>query len=134
MNERILKEPVFERNYGYCVHSRDLRIETIIGIFAWEREVLQVVSLDLEMATDIRAAAESDDIVDALDYKTISKRLIQFIGESRYQLIEALAEAVADIVRTEFGVQWLRLRISKPGALRGAQDVGLVIERGEKSA
>ncbi|MEZ5436707.1 MAG: dihydroneopterin aldolase [Pseudomonadales bacterium] len=116
------------------VYIRDLRIETIIGIFAWEREVLQVVSLDLEMATDIRAAAESDDIVDALDYKTISKRLIQFIGESRYQLIEALAEAVADIVRTEFGVQWLRLRISKPGALRGAQDVGLVIERGEKSA
>lgn len=94
----------------------------------------QVVSLDLEMATDIRAAAASDDIVDALDYKTISKRLIQFISESRYQLIEALAEAVADIVRDEFGVAWLRLRISKPGALRGAQDVGLVIERGEKPA
>ncbi|HRF89004.1 MAG TPA: dihydroneopterin aldolase [Pseudomonadales bacterium] len=116
------------------VYIRDLRIETIIGIFAWEREVQQVVSLDLEMATDIRAAAASDDIVDALDYKTISKRLIQFISESRYQLIEALAEAVADIVRDEFGVAWLRLRISKPGALRVAQDVGLVIERGEKPA
>lgn len=116
------------------VYIRELRIETIIGIFAWEREVLQVVSLDLEMATDIRAAAKSDDIVDALDYKTISKRLIQFVSESRFQLIEALAEAVADILRNEFGVAWLRLRISKPGALRGAQDVGLLIERGEKPA
>jgi len=114
------------------VYIRDLRIETIIGIFAWEREVLQTVSLDLEMATDIRPAAASDDIQDALDYKAISKRLIQFIGQSQYQLIEALAESVANIVREEFHVQWLRLRISKPGALRGAQDVGLIIERGEK--
>ncbi len=113
------------------VYIRDLRIETIIGIFAWEREVLQTVSLDLEMATDIRAAAVSDDIKDALDYKTISKRLIQFISENHFQLIEALAEAVANIVREEFNVSWLRLRISKPGALRGAQDVGLVIERGK---
>ena len=114
------------------VYIRDLRIETIIGIFDWEREVLQTVSLDLEMATDIRAAATSDDIKDALDYKSISKRLIQFISESHFQLIEALAEAVANIVREEFNVSWLRLRVSKPGALRGAQDVGLVIERGEK--
>lgn len=115
------------------VYVRDLRIETIIGIFAWEREVRQVVSIDLEMATDIRAAAHSDDIRDALDYKTISKRLIQFVGQSQFQLIEAMAESVASIVRDEFGVSWLRVRISKPGALRGAQDVGLVIERGQKS-
>lgn len=114
------------------VYIRDLRIETIIGIFAWEREVLQTVSLDLEMATDIRTAAASDDIKDALDYKAISKRLIRFVSESDFQLIEALAEAVAGIVRDEFGVSWLRLRISKPGALRGAQDVGLVIERGQR--
>lgn len=116
------------------VYIRDLRIETIIGIFAWEREVLQVVSLDLEMAADIRPAAISDDIADALDYKTISKRLIQFVSESQYQLIEALAEAIADIVQEEFQVPWLRLRLSKPGALRGVQDVGLIIERGEKPA
>ena len=114
------------------VYIRELRIETIIGIFAWEREVLQVVSLDLEMAADIRPAAASDDIADALDYKAISKRLIQFVSQSRYQLIESLAEAVAELVRTEFSVCWLRLRISKPGALRGAQDVGLLIERGER--
>ena len=114
------------------VYIRELRIETIIGIFAWEREVLQTVSLDLDMATDIRPAATSDDICDALDYKAISKRLIQFVSQSRYQLIEALAEAVAELVRNEFQVSWLRLRISKPGALRGAQDVGLLIERGER--
>ncbi len=113
------------------VYIRDLRIETIIGIFEWEREVLQTVSLDLEMATDIRPAAISDDINDALDYKAIAKRLIRFVSQSDFQLIEALAESVADIVRNEFQVRWLRLRISKPGALRGAQDVGLVIERGE---
>jgi dihydroneopterin aldolase len=115
------------------VYIRDLRIETVIGIFDWEREVRQTVSLDLEMLSDIRPAAKSDDIADALDYKTISKRLIQFIAESDYQLIEALAEAVATIIMTEFGVPWLRLRISKPGALRGAQDVGLVIERGKRA-
>lgn len=114
------------------VYIRDLRIETIIGIFEWEREVLQTVSLDLDMATDIHPAAVSDDIRDALDYKAISKRLIGFVGKSDFQLIEALAEAVAAIVQNEFGVSWLRLRISKPGALRGAQDVGLIIERGER--
>lgn len=114
------------------VYIRDLRIETVIGIFQWEREARQTVSLDLEMAFDIGPAARSDDIRDALDYKAISKRLIAFIEGSQFQLIEALADAVATIVREEFAVSWLRLRISKPGALRGAQDVGLVIERGTR--
>lgn len=114
------------------VYIRDLRIETIIGIFDWEREVRQVVSLDLEMAADIRPAAISDDIRDALDYKTISKRVTQLVRDSESQLIESLAELVASVVMQEFAVPWLRLRISKPGALRGAMDVGLVIERGNK--
>lgn len=114
------------------VYIRDLRIETIIGIFDWEREVRQVVSLDLEMAADIRPAAISDDIRDALDYKTISKRVTQLVRDSESQLIESLAELVASVVMQEFAVPWLRLRISKPGALRGALDVGLVIERGNK--
>lgn len=116
------------------VYIRDLRIETIIGIFEWEREVLQTVSLDLEMASDIRPAAASDDIKDALDYKAISKRVIQFVSENHFLLVERLAEEVAAMVRDEFGVPWLRLRLSKPGALRGAADVGLIIERGEKPA
>ncbi len=112
------------------VYIRDLRIDTIIGIYDWEREVRQTVSLDLEMASDISVAAASDSIQDALNYKAVAKRLISFIEGSEFQLIEAMAEQVADIVRDEFHVPWLRLRISKPGAVRGAKDVGVLIERG----
>lgn len=115
------------------VYIRDLKIETVIGIFDWERRIRQTVSLDLEMAFDIRKAAASDDIKDALDYKAVAKRLIAFVSESEFLLVETLAEKVAEIVRQEFQVPWLRLRLSKPGAVRGSQDVGLIIERGEKS-
>jgi dihydroneopterin aldolase len=115
------------------VYIRDLKVETIIGIFDWEREVRQTVSLDLEMATDITAAAESDSIDHTLDYKAVAKRLISFIEDSESQLVETLAEKIADIVLQEFEVPWLRLRLSKPGAVRGALDVGVVIERGSRS-
>ncbi len=115
------------------VYIRDLKIETVIGIFDWERRIRQTVSLDLEMATDIRKAAASDDIKDALDYKAVSKRLISFISESEVLLVETMAEKMASIVREEFQVPWLRLRLSKPGAVRGSQDVGVIIERGEKA-
>lgn len=115
------------------VYIRDLRIDTIIGIFDWERRIRQTVSLDLEMATDIRKAAASDDIRDALDYKAVAKRLIGFVEGSDFLLVETLAEKVAALVLAEFPVPWLRLRVSKPGALRGAQDVGVIIERGEKA-
>lgn len=114
------------------VYIRDLKIPTVIGIYDWEREIRQTVSLDLEMATDIRKAAESDSIADTLDYKAVSKRLISFIEGSEFQLVETMAEQCAEIVRSEFNVPWLRLRLSKPGAVRGAQDVGVIIERGEK--
>ena len=115
------------------VYIRDLRIETIIGIYQWEREVKQTVSFDLEMAHDIRKAAATDDIAFALNYKSIAKRLIKFIEESEFLLVERMGEEVAGIVMNEFNVPWLRLRVSKPGALRGSQDVGIVIERGEKA-
>lgn len=115
------------------VYIRDLKIDTVIGIFDWERRIRQTVSIDLEMATDIRKAAASDDIKDALDYKAVAKRLIAFVSESEFLLVETLAEKVAAIVLTEFNVPWLRLRLSKPGAVRGSQDVGLIIERGEKA-
>ncbi|PKM22954.1 MAG: dihydroneopterin aldolase [Gammaproteobacteria bacterium HGW-Gammaproteobacteria-14] len=116
------------------VYIRDLKVATVIGIFDWERRIRQTVSLDLEMATDIRRAAASDHIDDALDYKAVGKRLIAFIEESEFQLVETLAERVADIVIGEFGVPWMKLRLSKPGALRGSQDVGIIIERGDRSA
>jgi 7,8-dihydroneopterin aldolase/epimerase/oxygenase len=111
------------------VYIRDLRIETVIGIYDWEREIRQTVSLDLEMGTDIRKAAESDHIDDTLDYKSVAKRLIQFVGESEFQLIEAMAERISEIVLNEFDVPWMKLRLSKPGAVTGSQDVGVIIER-----
>ena len=110
----------------------DLRIETIIGIYDWERKVRQTVSLDLEMATDIRKAAASDGIEDTLNYKAVAKRLIAFVGDSEFQLVETLAERIAGIVTDEFGVPWLRLKLHKPGALRGSRDVGVMIERGSR--
>jgi len=114
------------------VFIRDLRIDTVIGIYDWEREVRQTVSLDLEMSSDIRQAAATDDIQYALNYKSVAKRLIGFIEASEFLLVERMAEEVCRIVREEFDVAWVRLRLSKPGALRGSQDVGLIIERGEK--
>ena len=108
------------------VYIRELEVETLIGIYDWEREVKQVVNLDLEMATDIQQAAKSDDIKDTLDYKAVSKRLISFISGSEFLLVEAMAEQVAKIVLEEFNVPWLRLRLSKPGAVRGARDVDWV--------
>ncbi len=115
------------------VYIRDLEIETIIGIYDWEREIKQKVSIDLEMATDIRKAAENDDIDYALNYKSVGKRLIKFVEESEFQLVETMAEQIAQIVLAEFAVNWLRLRVSKPGALSGSRDVGLVIERESKA-
>jgi dihydroneopterin aldolase len=115
------------------VYINDLRVDTVIGIFAWERRVRQTISIDLEMGFDIARAAASDDIADTLDYKAVGKRIIAHVQQSQAQLVERLAEEIAAIVREEFGVPWLRLRISKPGALRGAKDVGLVIERGTRA-
>ena len=112
------------------VYINDLKIDTIIGIYDWEREVRQTISLDLEMGTDIRQAAATEDIQYTLNYKAVSKRLIDFIEGSKFFLVETMAEQVAEIVREEFKVPWLRLRIGKPGAIRGARDVGIVIERG----
>lgn len=114
------------------VYISDLRIETIIGIYDWEREIRQTVSLDLEMAADNRKAAATDQIDDALNYKAVAKRLIQFVGESEFQLVETLAERIAEIVLDEFDVEWLRLKLGKPGAVTGSREVGVIIERGER--
>jgi len=120
-----------QRNAPDLVFIEDLRIQTVIGVFDWEREITQTVSLDLKMAYSIERAASSDAIADTLDYKAVSKRLIQFVEASEYQLVEALAERCARIVLDEFPVSWLRLKLSKPGAVRGSSAVGVIIERGE---
>jgi dihydroneopterin aldolase len=110
----------------------DLRVETIVGIWDWERQVPQTVRIDLEMAADIRRAAASDDIGSTLDYRAVAKRVAAFVAESRYKLIETMAEAVAELVATEFDVPWVKVSVHKPWAVRGSKDVGIVIERGER--
>ncbi len=112
------------------IFLREMRVETVIGVWDWERKIRQTVSIDLEMAADIRKAAATDSVEDTLNYKSVAKRLQQFVGDSSYQLVETLAENIAAIVLDEFEVPWVRVRLNKPGAIRGARDVGILIERG----
>jgi dihydroneopterin aldolase len=106
-----------------------LNVECIVGIWDWERRVKQTVIIDVEMAADIRRAAATDSIEDTIDYKRVSKRLLQFVGESQYQLVETLTENIGRVIVTEFGVSWVKVRLNKRGAIRGARDVGIEIER-----
>ena len=116
------------------VFIHDLQIETVIGIYDWERKIRQTISLDIEMATDIGKAAKSDNIDDALSYKTVAKRLIEFVQQSEFELVEALAEKICSIVMDEFRVPWIKLTLHKPGAVRGSKSVGVIIERGVRPA
>lgn len=112
------------------VFIRGLQIDTVIGIYDWERSVRQTVVLDLEMAADIARAAASERIEDALDYHAVSERLAEFVGGQQFLLIETLAEQCAQLVMRQFDVPWLRLRLAKPTAIAAAAEVGVVIERG----
>lgn len=114
------------------IYIRDLRIDTVIGIYDWERRMKQTVILDIEMATDIQQAANSDNIDDTLNYKDVAKRLFKFVGESEFELVETLAERITEIILSEFNTNWVKLTLNKKGALRGVRDVGVIIERGEK--
>ena len=111
------------------IYIKDLRIKTIIGIFDWERKVKQEASIDMEFPFDCKKAAATDSIEDTIDYKAITKGVIKFVEESSFQLQETLAESIATLVKDEYGVKSIKLRVSKPGALRGAKDVGLIIYR-----
>ena len=106
-----------------------LTAEAVIGIYDWERRIRQPLVFDIEMAFDNRVPAASDDIADTLDYKAVSKRLMEFVGQSGFGLVETLAERCAAIILEEFGVARVRLKLSKPGAVRGARAVGVTIER-----
>lgn len=106
-----------------------LTTETVIGIFDWEREVKQTISIDLEMSADIRSAARTDTIAATLNYKAVAKRVLAFVQDSRYELVETLAEEVARMILREFPVEWVKLTLHKPGAIRFSKDVGVIIER-----
>ena len=111
------------------VFIEGLEIDALIGIYDWERRIRQTLAFDIEMGFDNRLPAASDNIADTLDYKAVSKRLVQFVGESDFGLVETLAERCAQLILDEFGVRHVRLKLSKPGAVRGAKAVGVIIER-----
>ncbi len=113
------------------IYLHDLKIDCVLGIWEWERRTTQTVTVDLDLGADVRKAATSDRIEDTVNYKAIAKRLIGFVGESQFGLVETLAEKIADIVLKEFPVRWVRVRVNKKGAIRGASDVGVIVERGE---
>jgi len=112
------------------IRIEGLGVYTVIGINEWERQTRQQVILDVEMSWDISEAVKSDDISHTLNYKAVAKRLTSLVEASDFGLIEKLAEHCAQVIRDEFNVPWLRLKVSKPGAIRGADNVAVVIERG----
>jgi len=116
------------------VFIKNLEIDAIIGIYDHERTTAQQVVFDIEMSTDVSKAANSEDINDALNYKTLTDELKDYVGGSSFLLIETLAEEVARLILNRYGVQWLQLTLHKPNALDGSTDVGVIIERGSRSA
>ena len=113
------------------VYIRDLRVDTIIGVYDWERRVRQTLLVDLEMAADVHTAAATDALADALDYQAVADHTTAFIQAGEFELLETLAEALAAALQQQFGISWLRVRVGKPGAINAAGDVGVVIERGQ---
>jgi len=118
-----------QSNLSDTIFLRDMRVETVIGIWDWERKIKQTVSIDLEMGTDIRRAAASDHIDDTLNYKQVAKRIQGFVAEAEFQLVETMTEKIAEIILHEFAIPWVTVSVNKPGAIRGARDVGVRIHR-----
>ncbi len=114
---------------GDRIFLRGLTAECVIGFIDWERRVKQTVVVDLELPVDCRLAAVSDDVNDTIDYKKVSKRVLAFIEASEFKLVETLAQRLAMLILEEFALEWLRLSINKPGAIRNSRDVGVAIER-----
>lgn len=113
------------------VYLHGLSLDTLIGVWEWERKVKQKVVVDLDLGMDILPAAKSDTIDDTIDYQAVVTRLAKLADESSFRLVEAFAEAIADILLSEFGIAWVRIRINKQGAMREARSVGVIIERGQ---
>jgi len=110
-----------------------LAVETVIGVYDWERDVTQRLLVDLEMAWDNRVPGASDNVADALDYAAVSERVTQCLQALQPALLETAAETLAGVLQAEFGVRWLRLTLNKPGAVPSAHNVGVRIERGQRS-
>lgn len=111
------------------VYIRDLEVETVIGVYAWEQRVRQRLQLNLELGADAKAAAARDEIAATVDYAAVARRILEFARSGKFQLVETLAERLAELLIREFKVDWLKLDIAKPGAVREAGAVGVVVER-----
>lgn len=115
------------------IFIHELRVQTLIGVYPQERKARQTLALDLELGTDIRPAATTDRLDDTLDYQVVAQRIEEFAAASDFQLVETLGERIAELLLREFGVPWLRLTLHKPGAVAGAREVGIIIERGTRN-
>jgi len=114
---------------GDRIFLRGLTAECIIGFIEWERRVKQTVVVDLELPVDCRRASVSDDVADTVDYKRVAKRVLAYIEGSEFKLVETLAQRLALLLLEEFGLEWVRISLNKPGAIRSSRDVGVLIER-----
>ena len=114
------------------VFIRDLKVDTVVGIYDWEKRMRQHVVLDIDMGADIARAAQTDSIDATLDYKAVAKRVSQFVHDTQFGLVETMAEKVAELVMREFQVPWVRITLNKPGAVSGSKSVGVMIERGNR--
>jgi dihydroneopterin aldolase len=112
------------------IYLHGLKVDCVIGVWEWERRITQSITIDLDMGFDISAAAASDNLDDTLSYKDVAKRVESFVSESKFQLVEKLVEEIARILLDEFAMKWCRINVNKFGAVRGARDVGIIIERG----
>ncbi len=114
------------------VYIQGLEIRAILGINDWERREKQTIRIDIEMATDAAVAAKSESIDDAINYRSVAKAVMAHVKAGEYKLVETLAHNLAALIRKDFGVPWVRLRVGKPGAVRFSEEVGVVVERGAR--
>ena len=111
----------------------EMKIETTVGIWEWEKRIKQQVIIDIEMSADIKKAAATDQIEDTLNYKAVAKSVRKLVEVSSFQLVETMAEKISELVIGEHNVSWVRVKVNKPGAIRGSKGVGIIIERDDKS-
>lgn len=112
------------------VFIEGLEVDTLIGAYDWERGIRQCLRLDLTLGWDIRPAAENDELDKALDYTEVTAAIDRFAQASRFELVETFAERLAAGLMSQFGIPWLRLRVTKPGVNARASALGVEIERG----
>ncbi|WP_340620965.1 bifunctional dihydroneopterin aldolase/7,8-dihydroneopterin epimerase [Xenorhabdus siamensis] len=111
------------------VFIEQLSVITTIGVYDWEQTIKQKLVFDIEIGWDNKRAASSDDVEHCLDYAKISEAVIQHVENQRFALVERVAEEVANILLEQFKAPWVRIKVSKPGAVVQAKSVGVMIER-----